>query len=420
VTRRVVVTGMGCISPVGNDVPTAWKNICAGHSGVDRITAFDASSFKTKIAAEVKAFDPAAVLGRKEARRMDRYTQFAVTAALEAVRSAGISIPLPETARTGVMIGTGLGGVGTLSVELDTLLRDGPNRVSPFLIPMMLADNAGGQVAIHTGAQGPNHGILSACASGTNAIGEAAEIIRRGAADRMIAGGAEAAVYPIAVAGFGIMGTLSERNGNPSGASRPFEKNRDGFVIGEGSGILILEDLESALARQAPILAEVAGYGTTDDAHHISAPLEDGSGAALCMQLALAQAGLAPESVGYINAHGTSTVLNDKSETRAIKNVFGKSAYSVAISSTKSMTGHLLGAAGGLEAVFSILALREGIIPPTINYETPDPECDLDYTPNQPRKKTLDAVMSTSFGFGGHNAAIVFKGFPGGPAQTAS
>jgi 3-oxoacyl-[acyl-carrier-protein] synthase II len=236
----------------------------------------------------------------------------------------------------------------------------------------------------------------------------------------MIAGGAEAAVYPIAVAGFGIMGTLSERNGNPSGASRPFEKNRDGFVIGEGSGILILEDLESALARQAPILAEVAGYGTTDDAHHISAPLEDGSGAALCMQLALAQAGLAPESVGYINAHGTSTVLNDKSETRAIKNVFGKSAYSVAISSTKSMTGHLLGAAGGLEAVFSILALREGIIPPTINYETPDPECDLDYTPNQPRKKTLDAVMSTSFGFGGHNAAIVFKGFPGGPAQTAS
>jgi 3-oxoacyl-[acyl-carrier-protein] synthase II len=313
-----------------------------------------------------------------------------------------------------VMLGTGFGGLGTLVAEMDVLRRSGPNRVSPFLIPMMLPDNAGGQVAIHSGARGPNHGIVSACASGTNAIGEAAETIRRGAADVMIAGGAEATINPIAIAGFGVMGTLSERNDPPAAASRPFDKNRDGFIIGEGAGILVLEEMEYARSRKAPILAELTGYGTTDDAHHISAPLEDGSGASMCMRLALAQAGMAPGAVDYINAHGTSTLLNDKSETRAIKDAFGAAARSVAVSSTKSMTGHLLGAAGGLEAVISVLTIRDGIIPPTINYETQDPDCDLDYTPHQSRKKTVNVVMSNSFGFGGHNAALIFSRLPEG------
>jgi 3-oxoacyl-[acyl-carrier-protein] synthase II len=414
VAKRVMVTGLGCVCPVGNDVPTAWQNISAGRSGVDYITAFDAASYKTRIAAEVRAFDPATVLGRKDARRMDRFTQFATVAALEALHAAGLSLPVPSPERTGVMVGSAFGGLGALVTEMDTLHRSGPNRVSPFMIPMTLSDNAGGQVAIHAGARGPNHGVVSACASGTNAIGEAAEIIRRGAADVMIAGGAEATIQPIAVAGFGVMGTLSERNDPPSAASRPFDKNRSGFIIGEGAGILVLEELEHARSRKAPILAELTGYGTTDDAHHISAPLEDGSGASLCMQLALAQAGIAPAAVDYINAHGTSTLLNDKSETRAIKNAFGASAFSVAVSSTKSMTGHLLGAAGGLEAVISVLAIRDGIIPPTINYETPDPDCDLDYTPNQSREKTINIAMSNSFGFGGHNAALVFSRLPEG------
>ncbi len=419
-TRRVVVTGLGCVSPVGNDVPAAWQNICAGRSGVDYITAFDASSLKTRIAAEVKGFDPAAVLGRKEARRMDRYTQFAAVAALEAIAAARLPLPVPSPDRTGVMVGSGLGGIGTLVAEMDVMQRSGPYRISPFLIPMLLADNAGGQVAIHTGARGPNHCVVSACASGTNAIGEAAEIIRRGAADVMFAGGAESTITPIGVAGFGVMGALSERNDPPAAASRPFDKNRNGFIIGEGAGILVLEELEYARSRNAPILAELTGYGTTDDAHHISAPLEDGSGASMCIRLALAQAGLDPAAVDYINAHGTSTVLNDKGETRAIKDAFGAAARSVAVSSTKSMTGHLLGAAGGLEAVISVLAVRDGIIPPTINYETPDPECDLDYTPNQSRHKTVNVVMSNSFGFGGHNAALIFRRLPEGSAIDKS
>jgi 3-oxoacyl-[acyl-carrier-protein] synthase II len=416
VERRVVITGLGCVSPVGNDVPTAWKSICAGRSGVGPITAFDASAFKTRIAAEVKGFDSAAVLGRKEARRMDRYTQFALIAAFEALRGAGLPLPLPAPERTGVMIGSGMGGLATLTDELEILRTKGPHWVSPFLVPMMLADNAGGQVAIHTGARGPNHCIVSACASGSNAIGEAGEAIRRGAADVMITGGAEAAIGPVGVAGFGVMGTLSERNDDPTAASRPFDKHRDGFIIGEGAGIVVLEELEFARARKAPILAELAGYGTTDDAHHISAPLEDGAGAAACMRLALAQAGFSPADVDYINAHGTSTHLNDRSETRAVKSVYGSRARTVAISSTKSMTGHLLGAAGGIEAIISVLALRDGIVPPTINYETPDPDCDLDYTPNQARTRPLRAVMSNSFGFGGHNAALIFRQPPGDPA----
>jgi 3-oxoacyl-[acyl-carrier-protein] synthase II len=413
VTRRVVITGLGCVSPVGNDVPTAWESICAGRSGVGLIESFDTSALETKIAAEVKGFDPASLLGRKEARRMDRYAQFAVAAANEAVRSADLPVPVPSPDRTGVIIGSGLGGLGTLVSELETLGRSGPDRISPFMIPMMLADSAGGKVAILLDARGPNHAVVSACATGTNAIGEAAEIIRRGAADAMIAGGAEATIHPIAVAGFGVMGALSKRNDSPAAACRPFDKNRDGFVVGEGAGVLVLEELESARARKAPILAEILGYGSTDDAYHVSAPREDGSGAAMCMRLALEQARLAPASVDYINAHGTGTPLNDKSETLAIKSIFGRDAYSVAVSSTKSMTGHLLGAAGGVEAVFSVLALRDGIIPPTINYETPDPDCDLDCVPNLPRKKALKVVMSNSFGFGGHNGSLIFGCFPG-------
>ena len=406
--KRVVVTGLGCVCPVGNDVATAWENLLAGRSGVGPITAFDASNLETRIAAEVKGFDPAALLGRKESRRMDRYTQFAAGAVNEAVRNAGLPVPLPAPERSGVMIGSGLGGLGTLVRELDGLSRNGPGRVNPFMIPMMLADSAGGQVAILLGARGPNHAVVSACASGSDAIGEAFEIIRRGAADLMVAGGAEAVIHPIAIAGFGVMGALSKRNDSPETACRPFDKDRDGFIVGEGAGILILEELEHARARRAPILAELLGYGTTDDAHHVSAPLEDGSGAAGAMRNALEEAGLAPERVDYINAHGTSTPLNDKSETIAIHGVLGRHARSVSISSTKSMTGHLLGAAGGIEAVFSVLALRDGVIPPTINYTTPDPECDLDYTPNALRRKPIGVAMSNSLGFGGHNASLVF------------
>jgi 3-oxoacyl-[acyl-carrier-protein] synthase II len=420
VTRRVVVTGIGCVCPLGNDIDTTWKNLCAGRSGIDRITAFDPSPLESRIAAEVKGFDPSVSIGRKEIRHMDRYTQFAAVATYEAVRSAGLSIPILPAERSGVLVGSGLGGIGTLLSEIGVYERSGPLRISPFLIPMMLSDSASGQIAILFGAKGPNHSISSACATGTNAVGEAAEIIRRGSADLMITGGAEATIQPIILAGFGVMGALSKNNENPSQASRPFDKHRDGFVPGEGAGILILEELEHARARRAPILAEVLGYGTTDDAHHISAPLADGSGAAACMQGALDQAALPPTAVDYINAHGTGTQLNDKSETLAIKNVFGAHAYTLAVSSTKSMTGHLLGAAGGLEAAFSVLALRDGVIPPTINYETPDPQCDLDYTPNRSRKKDLRVAMSNSFGFGGHNASLIFGRLPDSSPREAA
>lgn len=406
--KRVVVTGLGCINPIGNDVETSWRNACEGRSGVGRITAFDPSSHEHRIAGEVKGFDPASVLGRKEARRMDRFTQFAATASMEAVRCAGPSFSSIDPARVGVYIGTGIGGTGTLLAEAEVYRQSGPSRLSPFLIPMMLPDSASGQVAILFGARGPNLCIVSACATGSNAIGEATEVIRRGAADAMITGGAEAAILPVIIAGFGVMGALSRRNDEPTRASRPFDRDRDGFIPGEGAGIIILEELEIARARGAIILAEVLGYGATDDAHHISAPLADGSGAVACMRAALAQTGIDPAKVGYINAHGTSTHLNDKSETSAIKQVFGKHAYHLAISSTKSMTGHLLGAAGGLEAIFSILSIRDGIIPPTINYENPDPECDLDYTPNTARKLNIHAAASNSFGFGGHNATLIF------------
>ena len=410
-SRRVVVTGMGCISPVGNNVKETWESILAGKSGAAMITHFDASKHKTRFAAEVKGFDPVALFSTREARKMDRFTQFAVAVAMEALDQSGLKIDESNRDRVGVVIGTGIGGIGTLLDQAEIMRERGPERVSPFLVPMMISDSAPGMLAIRFGARGPNMALATACASGNNAIGEALEMIRRGAADVMIAGGSEAALVPVAMAGMNVMTALSTRNDDPETASRPFDKDRDGFLMGEGAGMLILESLEHAQARGATILGEVSGYGTTDDAHHISAPAENGAGAAIAMKLAVENANLSPSDIEYINAHGTSTPLNDKSETAAIKTVFGEQAYNIPVSSTKSMTGHLLGASGAIEAVFCLLAMREEILPPTINYRTPDPECDLDYVPNQPRKASPKHVMSNSFGFGGHNATLIFSRF---------
>jgi 3-oxoacyl-[acyl-carrier-protein] synthase II len=412
-SRRVVVTGMGCISPVGNNVKETWESILAGKSGAAMITHFDASKHKTRFAAEVKGFDPVALFSTREARKMDRFTQFAVAVAMEALDQSGLKIDESNRDRVGVVIGTGIGGIGTLLDQAEIMRERGPERVSPFLVPMMISDSAPGMLAIRFGARGPNMALATACASGNNAIGEALEMIRRGAADVMIAGGSEAALVPVAMAGMNVMTALSTRNDDPETASRPFDKDRDGFLMGEGAGMLILESLEHAQARGATILGEVSGYGTTDDAHHISAPAENGAGAAIAMKLAVENANLSPSDIEYINAHGTSTPLNDKSETAAIKTVFGEQAYNIPVSSTKSMTGHLLGASGAIEAVFCLLAMREEILPPTINYRTPDPECDLDYVPNQPRKASPKHVMSNSFGFGGHNATLIFSRFDG-------
>ena len=407
--KRVVVTGMGCISPVGNSVRETWSALLEGKSGAGRITHFDASGHKTRFAAEVKGFDGTLLFGVREARKMDRFTQFAMAATQEALDHAGLKIDESNRDRIGVLIGTGIGGIGTIMEQAETMRKRGADRISPFLIPMMISDSAAGMLAIRIGARGPNMSLATACASGNNAIGEATEMIRRGAADVMIAGASEAALIPITMAGMNVMGALSTRNDDPQTASRPFDRERDGFLMGEGAGVLILESLEHAQARGAKILCELSGYGTTDDAHHISAPAENGAGAAISMKLALENAGLGTGDVGYINAHGTSTPLNDKSETAAIKTVFGEQAYSIPTSSTKSMTGHLLGASGAVEAVFSIMTIREGVLPPTINYHAPDPLCDLDYVPNQPRKVSPKHVMSNSFGFGGHNATLVFS-----------
>lgn len=407
--KRVVITGCGCISPVGNNVSDTWQALLAGRSGVDWITLFDASQHKTRFAAEVKGFDSAALFGSREARRMDRFTQFALAASLEAIEQAKLRVEVLNRDRIGVVIGTGIGGISTLLAQVEEMRARGPERVSPFLVPMMIADSAPATIAIQLGLRGPNMALATACASGANAIGEAAEMIRRGTADVMLAGGAEAAIVPVAMAALNVMGALSARNEAPQQASRPFDRERDGFVMGEGAGMLVLESLEHAQARGARILAELSGYGTSNDAYHISAPAENGAGAALSMQWALEDAGLSPEQIDYINAHGTSTPLNDKSETQAIKKVFGETAYSIPVSSTKSMTGHLLGASGALEAVICVQVLQEQILPPTINYEYPDPECDLDYVPNQPRSRTVHHVMSNSFGFGGHNATLIFS-----------
>ena len=409
--KRVVVTGLGCVSPVGNNVKDAWQALLDGKSGAAPITAFDASAHKTRFAAEVKGFDPAALFGTKDARKMDRFTQLATSATLEAIAHAGLTIDDANRDRVGILIGSGIGGIITLIEQYEVMKQRGPDRVSPFLIPMMISDGAAGNIAIRIGARGPNMSLATACASGTNALGEAAEMIRRGSADVMIAGASEAAISAIAMAGMNVMTALSTRNDDPQKASRPFDKDRDGFVMGEGAGILILESLEYAQARGANILCEFTGYGTTDDAHHISAPAEDGAGAVNSMRLAIENAGLKFEEIDYINAHGTSTYLNDKSETTAIKTLFGGQAYKIPVSSTKSMTGHLLGASGALEAVFCSMAIMNNTLPPTINYETPDPVCDLDYVPNQPRKAEPRNIMSNSFGFGGHNATLILSRF---------
>ncbi|MFN2175984.1 MAG: beta-ketoacyl-ACP synthase II [Anaerolineales bacterium] len=409
--RRVVITGLGCVTPLGNDVKTTWENIIAGKSGVAKITHFDPTEYKTNFAAEVKGFDGTELFGHREARKLDRFTQFALAAAAQAIKSADLKISEGNCDRIGVVAGTGIGGMETLDKQMQIFYDRGPDRVSPFLIPMMLPDSGAGMIAIQFGVRGPNMAVVTACATGTNAIGEAAEIIRRDDADIMLAGGSEAAIIPIAVAGLIVMGALSRRNDNPEGASRPFDFNRDGFVIGEGSAILVLEELEHAMSRGASILAEVSGYGATNDAFHISAPALNGAGAAKCMRMCLDNADLGIDDIDYINAHGTSTTLNDKSETAAIKTVFSEKAYNIPVSSTKSMTGHLLGASGAVEAVICTKVIEDGIVPPTINFETPDPECDLDYVPNVARSIDVNHIMSNSFGFGGHNASIIISRF---------
>jgi 3-oxoacyl-[acyl-carrier-protein] synthase II len=407
-SKRVVITGLGAITPVGNDVETLWQSLVAGRSGVGPLTLFDPTPFETRFAAEVKGFDPAALFGRKDARRMDRFTQFAVAAAGQAFADAGLKVTPENAPRIGCIFGSGVGGIGTILVETEVARTKGFDRVSPFFVPMMLLDTAPGQIAIQYGLKGPNMTIVTACASSANAMGEATETIRRGAADAVLTGGAEAGIVPLALAGFNVMNAVSRRNDAPQKASRPFDANRDGFVMGEGGAALLLESLDHARARGARIYAEVLGYGASADAFHITAPQETGEGAALAMRAALAQARLAPQDIGYLNAHGTSTQLNDKSETAAIKQVFGPAAYQIPISSTKSMTGHLLGAAGALEALVCVKALQQGLLPPTINYETPDPECDLDYIPNAARHTPIRTAMSNSFGFGGHNACLIF------------
>ena len=407
--NRVVITGLGLVTPLGCDVSSTWAGLTAGRSGVGPITHFDASDLPVRIAAEVKGFDPTVVFGRRDARRMDRFSQFAVASVGQAMADAGLIITGGNAHRVGAVIGSGIGGIISVLDQAEILRTRGPSRVSPLLIPMMLSDTAAGQTAIAYGLKGPNFAVISACATGANAIGEAVEVIRRGAADAMLAGGAEAAIVPLAFAGFSAMQAVSTRNDEPERACRPFDAARDGFVMGEGGGAVVLESESHARARGARIYAEVGGYGTTADAYHITAPEKSGDGAARAMRAALDQSGLAPEQIGYVNAHGTGTVLNDKGETAAIKTVFGDYAHQLPISSTKSMTGHLLGGAGAVEAVFTVLALTEGILPPTINYEHPDPECDLDYVPNHARRIDVDAAMSNSFGFGGHNACLVLK-----------
>ncbi|SER63482.1 beta-ketoacyl-ACP synthase II [Psychrobacillus sp. OK032] len=406
--RRVVVTGIGAVTPLGNDIETTWSGIKEGKSGVGMLTRLDASQFSAKVAAEVKDFDIEKYIERKEARKMDRFTHYALAASIMAVEDANLTITEEVGLRTGVWIGSGIGGMETYENQFRTFLEKGARRVSPFFVPMMIPDMAAGQVSIHFGAKAINSCSVTACASGTNSIGDAFKVIERGDADVMITGGAESPITHMSVAGF-CSNTALTLNTDPKTASKPFDANRDGFVIGEGAGIIILEEYEHAVARGAKIYAEIIGYGSTGDAHHITAPAPGGEGAARAMQQAIDDAGINPEQVDYINAHGTSTPYNDQFETMAVKSVFTEHAYKLAMSSTKSMTGHLLGAAGGVEAIFTVLALKEGILPPTINLETPDPECDLDYVPNVARTANLEYAMSNSLGFGGHNASILFK-----------
>ncbi|MGG5253279.1 beta-ketoacyl-ACP synthase II [Neobacillus sp. SM06] len=406
--RRVVVTGVGAITPLGNNVESTWQNIIDGKSGIGPLTRVNADEYPAKVAAQINDFNPEEFMDRKDARKMDRFTQYAVASSLMAVKDANLTINEENADRVGVWIGSGIGGMETFEQQYETFLNRGYRRVSPFFVPMLIPDMATGQVSITLGAKGFNSCTVTACATGTNSIGDAFKVIQRGDADVMITGGAEAPITKMSVAGF-CANTALSTNPDPQTASRPFDKNRDGFVIGEGAGIIVLEELNCALARGAKIYGEIVGYGATGDAYHITAPAPGGEGGARAMKMALNDAGLKPGDIDYINAHGTSTEYNDKFETAAVKEVFGEHAYKLAMSSTKSMTGHLLGAAGGVEAIFSLLTLKEGILPPTINYETPDPDCDLDYVVNKARRQQIQAVMSNSLGFGGHNATIVFN-----------
>jgi 3-oxoacyl-[acyl-carrier-protein] synthase II len=412
--KRIVVTGIGVVSPVGVGKTDYWNSLVSGVSGIGRITHFDPTDFDVQIAAEVKDFDVTKWIDRKESRRMDRFVHFGVAAALDAIEDAGLKITSANAERVGVLVGSGIGGLKTLEEQVKVLVENGPSKISPFLIPMMIADMASGHISIITGAKGPNSTVVTACATGAHALGDSLEIIRRGAADVMICGGTEAAVTRVGVAGFGNMKAMTSKyNDNPTKASRPFEAGRDGFVIGEGAGVVVLESLEHAEARGAHIYCELAGYGMSGDAYHMTQPAAGGEGVARAMVAALKDADVQPELVGYINAHGTSTPLNDKNETAALKSVFGDHAYKLSISSTKSMTGHLLGGAGGIEAVAAALAIHSGVLPPTINYDTPDPDCDLDYIPNVARTQQVEVAVSNNSGFGGHNAVIVMRRYTG-------
>ena len=411
--RRVVVTGMGLVIPTGIGVETVWKNVCEGKSGIGLLTRFDTNGFETKIAGEVKDFNPELYIDKKEIKRMDLFVQYAIAATKEALEDAQLNIAPENCEQIGVIVGTGLGGLPTLEKYHKVLLERGPSRISPFFIPMLIANMASGQIAIQFGPKGPNTCVVTACATGAHCIGDAFRAIVYGDAEAMIAGGTEANITPLTIGGFNAMKALSTKNDEPEKACRPFEKNRDGFVVAEGAGIVILEELQFALKRNAKIYGELVGYGYTGDAYHITAPSPNGDGAVRCMRMAIKDAGLKFEEMDYINAHGTSTPLNDLTETIAIKTVFGDYAKKIPISATKSMTGHLLGAAGSTEAIFTILAIRDGLMPPTLNYEEPDPECDLDYVPNVARRKPLKVAMSNAFGFGGTNATLVFRKFEG-------
>ncbi len=410
--QRVVVTGVGAVTPIGLTAEASWQAALAGRSGIGPITLFDASEYPTRFAGEVHEFDPLQYLDRKEVRRLDRFTHLAVAAARMAVEDSALQLEREDRDRVGVMIGSGIGGIETLETQMIGVFERGPDRMSPFFIPMMICDMASGAVSIQLGLGGPNSCVVTACATGTNAIGDAREIIRRGDAEVMLAGGTEAAITRMGVGGFAAMRALSTRNDDPQRASRPFDRDRDGFVMAEGAAVLVLETLEHARARDARILGEIAGYGMSADAFHITQPAPEGAGAARAMRLALKKAEMRPEDVQYVNAHGTSTPANDKNETQALKTVFGEHAYKIPTSSTKSMTGHLLGAAGAVEAMFCLQAMRDGMLPPTINRENPDPECDLDYVTEGARRQAVRVTMSNSFGFGGHNATLILKAYP--------
>ncbi len=404
---------MGAVTPLGIGVEATWQGMLAGKSGIGPITQFDAADFSTKIAAEIKDFDPGAYIEAKEIKKMDRFIHLGVAAAKMAFTQSGLVITEENATRVGVMVGAGMGGLPAIEKYHQVLMERGPRKISPFFIPMLIVNLASGQISIMLGAKGPNSAVVTACATGTHNIGDAAKIIERGDADVMIAGGTESVITPLGIGGFNAMKALSTRNDEPQRASRPFDMERDGFIMGEGAGVLVLEELSAAKKRGAEILAEVAGYGLTGDAYHLTAPAPNGDGAARCIKMALKDAGMNPDQIDYVNAHGTSTKFNDEFETMAIKSVLGGHAYKIPVSSTKSMTGHLLGAAGGVEAVVSVLTIRDGKVPPTINYENPDPECDLDYVPNAARDARVDVVLSNSFGFGGTNGCLLFKRFTG-------